>query len=200
MEEETNQKDEEVLENILITLQEQNKRLSEHQERSYSWHLKHHENINIIMGILNNLDQNRNLEISKNKADSFNDFSNPTDSLNLHQTVIKLMKVSKLDELEKVLLKVESIDTFSELKDESMSLIFPIVLKWLENTSTAKSGIIFLYEGLIHYENAFRENQNIFYIQKMISRLDKLYKNLEEVGIEKQYIDDVYNSLLKISF
>ena len=34
----------------------------------------------------------------------------------------------------------------------------------------------------------------------MISRLDKLYKNLDEIGIEKQYIDDVYNSLLKISF
>ena len=101
------------------------------------------------MNALNTLDQSQKLEIQK--VQDFDDRSpklnSSKENLNLHQTVMKLMKESRIDDLEQILFKVENIETFSELKginqkinvlkiDESMSLIFPILLKWLEGNKS----------------------------------------------------------------
>jgi hypothetical protein len=63
-----------------------------------------------------------------------------------------------------------------------------------------KIGIIFLYEGLLRYENVFRDENNTFHVQSIIRRLEKIERNVKEIGIPKEHFDSVYESLLKISF
>ena len=100
------------------------------------------------MNALNTLDQSQKLEIQKvQDFDRSPKLNSSKENLNLHQTVMNLMKESRIDELEQILFKVENIETFSELKginqkinvlkiDESMSLMFPILLKWLEGNKS----------------------------------------------------------------
>jgi len=111
------------------------------------------------------------------------------DSNSFHDVVMKYKGNVTSPRLRDLVLSVNQT-TFQQLKDESIEVLLPSVIKLLNDPSTRDFGLLFLAEGAKKFGNVFIKPSNRTNIQSCITVLDEVLQTRDyDPNIETDLID-----------
>ncbi|EAL72945.1 hypothetical protein DDB_G0268712 [Dictyostelium discoideum AX4] len=186
---------------LLQTLQSQAKKIASFQNQTYEWNLKHHQNLKNVLKSFNRLNSIIDSKGSNNELNEKdnNEFEN---GVTFHQKIINTY--DPLDpfseELENLIMQIDR-GLFHQLRDDSLEIIYPFILKWLKENNSLVLSLVLIWESStkFHYllnKKKFKE------INKKILDCIVDYENKGIISTlinqnEFPFSDDEYNNLKK---
>ncbi|KAK5576255.1 hypothetical protein RB653_007396 [Dictyostelium firmibasis] len=146
---------------LLQTLQSQSKKIASFQNQTYEWNLKHHQNLKNVLKSFNRLNSIIDCKGTKNELNdqSNNENNNELGELSFHQKIINAY--NPLDpfseELQHLIMQIDK-SLFIQLRDDSIEIVYPFILKWLkENSSLAiiVLSLVIIWECSIKFNHLF---------------------------------------------
>ncbi|KAN0027698.1 hypothetical protein ACTFIU_010677 [Dictyostelium citrinum] len=184
---------------LLQTLQSQAKKIASFQNQTYEWNLKHHQNLKNVLKSFNRLNS---IIDSKGSNNESNENNIKEYGETFHQKILNTY--NPLDpfseELENLIMQIDK-SLFLQLRDDSLEIIYPFVLKWLKENNSLVLSLVLIWETSTKFHHLLN-NKKFKDINKKI--LDCII-DFENKGIistlinqnEFPFSDDEYNNLKK---
>ncbi|KAN0034477.1 hypothetical protein ACTFIV_000990 [Dictyostelium citrinum] len=184
---------------LLQTLQSQAKKIASFQNQTYEWNLKHHQNLKNVLKSFNRLNSIIDSKVSNNESNE-NNIKEYGETF--HQKILNTY--NPLDpfseELENLIMQIDR-SLFLQLRDDSLEIIYPFILKWLKENNSLVLSLVLIWESSTKFHHLLN-NKKFKDINKKILDCIIDYENKGIISTlvnqnEFPFSDDEYNNLKK---
>ncbi|KAM9962185.1 hypothetical protein ACTFIR_005080 [Dictyostelium discoideum] len=190
---------------LLQTLQSQAKKIASFQNQTYEWNLKHHQNLKNVLKSFNRLNSIIDSKGSNNELNENNNNDNNKEFENgetFHQKIINTY--DPLDpfseELENLIMQIDR-GLFHQLRDDSLEIIYPFILKWLKENNSLVLSLVLIWESSTKFHHLLNKKK----FKEINKKILDCIVDYENKGIistlinqnEFPFSDDEYNNLKK---
>jgi hypothetical protein len=107
---------------------------------------------------------------------------------------------SDMKALDSILRTVHDIETFKELKPNSISVVLPVLENWLHEMEDARLAFVFLYESARQFPDIFTLEENANMIRKIIQAIELFdIEMVQKIDFDENCIKEIYQFLIHVT-